>query len=87
MSKVPTDEPLHVIARAPFEVYFEGDATSVTAANKVGTFDILPGHADFFSMLVPGEVIIESAGETKTFEISTGIATARDNQVMLFVNM
>ena len=42
---------LNVIARAPFNVYYEGDADSVTATNRVGEFDILPGHADFFSVL------------------------------------
>lgn len=81
-------EVLSVIARAPFEVYFEGDAMVVSANNKVGPFDILPGHADFFSMLLPGEVIIEPvSGEQVKFQISTGIMTVRDDQVYLFVNM
>ena len=50
---------LNVIARAPFTVYYEGEATAVSAANQVGPFDVLPGHADFFSVLDPGQVIIE----------------------------
>ncbi len=81
------DEVLHVIARAPFEVYYEGEAQSVTATNRIGEFDVLPGHADFFSVLNPGEVIIEAGGEPKKFEINNGIVTVRDNEVMLFVNM
>lgn len=78
---------LSVIARAPFEVYYEGDASSVSAINRVGEFDILPGHADFFSVLSPCEVRIETDKEPVEFTISNGIITARDNQVMLFVNM
>lgn len=79
---------LSVIARAPFTAYFEGEATSVSAINKVGDFDILPGHADFFSILVPCEIIIETTDKEPTkFEISNGIITVRDDQVMLFVNM
>lgn len=78
---------LIVIARAPFQVYFDGPAQAVTATNKVGEFDILPGHADFFSMLDPGEVIVETKGDPVTFTITNGIITVRDNQVMLFVNM
>ena len=79
---------LQVIARAPFEVYFEGLARVVTATNAVGTFDILPGHADFFSVLEPGEVIIDpESGESKKFDVNNGIITVRDNQVLLFVNM
>jgi len=45
---VADDPQLKVIARAPFHVYYEGLAYSLSATNKVGNFDILPGHADFF---------------------------------------
>ncbi|HMM62095.1 MAG TPA: hypothetical protein PKC86_00895 [Candidatus Saccharibacteria bacterium] len=78
---------LNVIARAPFNVYYQGDAQAVTATNKVGEFDILPGHADFFSILDPGEVVITTKSEPIVFDINNGILTARDNEVMLFVNM
>jgi len=78
---------LHVIARAPFKIYYEGLARRVSATNKVGLFDILPGHADFFSLIVPGDVAIETATDTITFSITNGIVTVRDNEVMLFVNI
>ena len=87
MSRQDIDQPLKVIARAPFHVYFEGDATVVTATNPVGVFDILPGHADFFSVLSPCEVIVENGSEPVKFNIRNGIVTVRDNNVMLFVNM
>ena len=78
---------LKVIARAPFQIYYEGNAQSVSAINAVGDFDILPGHADFFSILVPGEVIIETGSEPVKFNISNGIVTVRNNEVLLFANM
>ena len=78
---------LRVIARAPFHVYYEGPANSVSALNKVGTFDVLPGHADFFSVLEPCEVIIETGGEPVSFAISNGIVAVRDDEVMIFANM
>lgn len=81
------DGKLRVIARAPFQVYYEGLAEAVTATNKVGKFDILPGHADFFSMLSPGDIIIETSTEPVSFNISNGIITVRDNEVLLFINM
>jgi F-type H+-transporting ATPase subunit epsilon len=79
--------PLNVIARGPFEVYYEGEAEAVTAVNKVGEFDILPGHADFFSVLSPGEITIETSAEPVSFTATNGIITVRDNEVLLFVNM
>lgn len=87
MSQSATTQQLTVIARAPFNVYYEGPAEAVTATNKVGTFDILPNHADFFSMLIPSEVIIETSADPVSFSISNGIITVRDNEVLLFVNM
>jgi F0F1-type ATP synthase epsilon subunit len=88
MSRPDTNETLRVIARAPFKLYYEGEATSVSGTNKVGPFDILPGHADFFSVMTPGEVIIETGnGEPVKFDINNGIVTTRDNEVMMFLNM
>lgn len=79
---------LTVVARSPFKVYYEGPAQALSATNSVGDFDILPGHADFFSMLTPCAVTITpEIGEPITFPISKGIVTVRDNEVLLFVNM
>jgi len=78
---------LKVIARAPFEVYYEGPARLVSAANKVGKFDILPGHADFFSVMTPGEVTIETEAEPVNINISNGIIGVRDDNVLLFLNI
>lgn len=88
MKNPDTQNGLTVSARAPFHVYYEGDADIVSAENSVGRFDILPGHADFFSVLVPCEVVIQKAsGDPISFEIRSGIMTVRDNQVMLFSNI
>jgi F0F1-type ATP synthase epsilon subunit len=81
----PTE--LKVIARAPFHIYYQGAARMVSAANKVGKFDILPGHADFFSVMIPGEVIIETEKDSVNFAITNGIIAVRDDEVMLFVDM
>jgi F-type H+-transporting ATPase subunit epsilon len=87
MHHTPTSTQLKVIARAPFHIYYEGDARSVSAANRVGKFDILPGHADLFSVMVPGPIKIETEKDTISFNVSNGIVTVRDDVVMLFVNI
>ena len=86
MSKEPL-KPLNVIARSPFHVYYEGAAERISAVNRVGSFDILPGHADFFSVLSPGDVAIETEADMVNFKITNGIMAVRDNTVMLFVNI
>lgn len=78
---------LKVTARAPFEVYFEGEAKLVSAENRVGKFDILPGHADFFSVMTPCEVVIETGKEPVSINITNGIIGVRDDNVLLFLNI
>jgi len=78
---------LNVIARAPFQIYYEGVSTMVSAANEVGNFDILPGHADFFSVLIAGDVVIETEKEPVLFHITNGIISVHNSDVMLFVNI
>jgi F0F1-type ATP synthase epsilon subunit len=87
MSHPDESVQLSVIARSPFQVYYEGPAVAVSATNKVGPFDILPNHADFFSVLSPGDVVIETDKEPVEFQIHNGIITVRGNQVMLFADM
>ena len=85
--KIEQDIQLKVIARAPFQVYYEGEARIVSATNRIGKFDILPGHADFFSVITPGDVAIQTDTETITFPTTGGVVGVRDDEVMLFVNM
>ncbi len=80
-------QSLTVTARAPFHVYYEGEATAISAKNKVGEFDILPGHADLFSVLQPCDVVIETESEPVVFSITSGIITVKDDAVMLFVDV
>ncbi|MBC7512223.1 hypothetical protein H7142_01005 [Candidatus Saccharibacteria bacterium] len=88
MSKPNLTEKLNVVARSPFELYFDGEASALSANNRIGAFDILPGHADFFSMLLPGEIIIAPLdGEPIKIDATSGILTVRNNQAFLFVNM
>ena len=87
MNQESNSNLLSVTARAPFHVYYEGKAKMVSANNKVGEFDVLPGHADFLSVLNPGEVQIETDKDNISFSVSNGIITVRNDEVMLFVNM
>jgi len=82
-----TSKQLQVVARAPFRIYYEGPAKAVSAVNKVGKFDVLPGHADFFSVMNAGEVSIDTETDPIVFPIASGIITVRDDQVMLFVDI
>ncbi len=70
-----------------FHVYFEGGAESVTAQNDTGPFDILPGHANFFTLLTEGKVVIMSGGEPFEYEVTRGVIQVYDNDVKVFVDI
>lgn len=78
---------LEVKLYSQFNIYFEGGAESVSAANEAGPFDILPGHANFFTLLSPGEVRIVSEGEDYTYDVNRGVAWVSGNHVKVFVDI
>ncbi len=79
---------LKVTARSPFQLYFDGEAQVVSGINKVGKFDILPGHASFFSVINPdSEVTIGTDKEDTHIKVSNGIVTAKDDEVLLFLDI
>lgn len=73
---------------APFKVYFEGDAISLTANNETGPFDILPHHHNFLCMLVPCNLIVKTAdGEVKTIKIARALMHVKAEKVTVFVDV
>ncbi len=73
---------------APFQVYFEGEAFSVTAENATGPFDILPHHHQFLCMLVPCNLtIIPVEGEQKTIKIHRALMHVKADRVVVFVDV
>lgn len=73
---------------APFKVYFEGDAYSVSAVNDVGPFDILPRHRNFLCMLVPCDLVVYPVdGEKKTIKIHRALMHVKADRVVVFVDV
>lgn len=87
-TRVPTGKPtMAVKVYAPFKVYFEGDAYSVSAINDVGPFDILPHHHNFLCMLVPCTLSIETPSGRKTVKIHRALMHVKADRVVVFVDV
>lgn len=76
---------LHVKVISPAQIYYEGPAESVSAHNKVGPFDILSDHANFFSLLTSGDIAINTGAQVLKFPIKDGIVKVTNNIVTLFI--
>lgn len=73
---------------APFQVYFEGDAMSVSAVNATGPFDILPRHKNFLCMLVPCNLEIKPVeGDPKTIKIHRALMHVKADRVVVFMDV
>lgn len=79
---------LRVKIYTPFKTFYENDAKSVTALNESGKFDILPGHHNFISMLLPCNVLVEAPdGEFKTIAITRGLMHVREDRLIIFLDV
>lgn len=72
---------------APFQVYFEGSAYSVSAVNDTGPFDILPKHHNFLCMLVPCNLVVKSPDGEKTIKVHRALMHVKADQVTVFMDV
>jgi len=72
---------------APFKVYFQGEAYSISAINESGPFDILPRHHNFLCMLVPCDLVIETPKETETIKISRALMHVKSEKVTVYLDV
>ncbi|MGK2896048.1 MAG: F0F1 ATP synthase subunit epsilon [Candidatus Saccharimonadales bacterium] len=72
---------------APFEVFYEGDAYSISAVNATGPFDILPGHHNFICMLVPCTITIQTPKGEKSLKVSHALMYVKADHVDVFVDV
>ncbi len=85
--KLPDKPQLHVKVLSPTQTLYSGMATVISANNEVGPFDILEGHANFFSLLSEGQVVVNNGFQNFTFPITKGIIKVTNNTVTLFVDI
>lgn len=73
---------------APFKVYYDAPASSVTAVNRVGPFDILPNHHNFISLLEPGDVTVRLDQKPDfVMKIGRGVIHVKKDEVNIFLDV
>jgi F0F1-type ATP synthase epsilon subunit len=72
---------------APFKIYYEGDAFSITAENETGPFDILPKHHNFLCMLIPCELNIETTHGPEKVKIARALMHVKSEKVTVYVDV
>lgn len=72
---------------APFKVYYEGDAVSVSAVNATGPFDILPKHHNFLCMLVPCKLVVKDKEGSHEVKVHRALMHVKADRVVVFMDV
>lgn len=78
---------MHVKVYAPFKVYYDGLAESISAENPIGPFDILASHHNFMTLLSACEISIRNDGKEEKIIIERGIMHVKKNAVIVFLDV
>lgn len=66
---------------------FSGELEAVSSVNRVGPFDILPGHTNFVSMIKEKLVLHKGKGEKQELGVEDGVMIVEDNKVRVFLGV
>jgi F0F1-type ATP synthase epsilon subunit len=72
---------------SPFRVYFNDEASSISAINDTGPFDVLPKHHNFITLLNGGEVTVRIEDKVQRFKIDRGVMHVKNNFVTVFLDV
>lgn len=78
---------MHVKVHAPYKVYFDGIADSVSAVNQTGPFDVLPRHHNFMTLLSAGDVVVRTSHGDEKFTISQGVMHVKADRAIVFLDV
>ena len=85
--KAEEGKNMHVKVYAPFKVYFDDIALSVTAVNDTGQFDILPRHHNFMTLLNAGDIVVRTERGEEKINITRGIMHVKADEVVVFLDV
>lgn len=78
-------QALHVRIISPQQIILEADAESISSKNLKGSFDILPQHANFITVVENFPIIIRVMNQKpQTFQFPIAIIHSQDNRVNIY---
>ena len=85
-NEIPNKLKIRIVS--PREVIFSGEAFSVSSKNSAGLFDILPGHANFISLVENNPIIIRQKDKSvRSFSFPVAIIYNTNNQVNIYTDI
>jgi len=67
------------------QVFFEGEASSVTVPGSEGELTVLRSHEPFVSVLKKGSIVVREGEDMKTFKVDHGILEVHRNGAVILL--
>jgi F0F1-type ATP synthase epsilon subunit len=81
-------DKLYLEVKSSDKIIFKGYIDSFSSINESGPFDVLPYHANFFSIIKDRISIIDENNEKKEITIQEeGILRVMENKIMVFLGI
>ncbi len=80
-------EDISVSIYGPDSIEYQGKVSALTSVNDKGTFDILPLHSNFITVIKNKLILYESTGNKKEISLTQGVLKAVKNQVSIFLGI
>jgi len=78
---------LTVTVKSPGKTVFSGPAQAVTSTNEKGTFDILPFHTNFISLIKDTVIIHQENQKEMKITLQTGIIKVYEDTVHILIGI
>ena len=80
-------EKIHVMVRNRTQVIFNDEVKSLTSKNDTGTFDILPEHANFISLISGSLILRKLDGQNQEIPLRNGIIKVKDDAIYCYIDL
>lgn len=80
-------DTLTVRINSPEKLIWEGEAEYVSSKNAHGTFDILPMHANFISVVEKEAIHVKTKDTVMDYTFPHSVIYAHKNKVYIYTNM
>lgn len=83
----PVELVLNVAVRDRTGILFQGTAEALSSYNAKGSFDVLPLHANFISLISQSVTLHLGERFKKEIPIESGILVVRENNVAVYLGV
>ena len=78
-------DQIFISIRTPDRLFYEGKVNTFSSVNDKGIFDMLPGHANFITLIKERISFIQGSTK-KELKIGSGILKSSNNSAYIFLD-